>query len=209
MTETPIYVRHRDRMVQESVFEDLQNTLIACRWSAGTTTKPVVSPYAPNAGFQVVTTLPNQVLKAVAGSPVRLIDSFPEAESDTGPSVGSPSSGKVEPNTLALDDPNISDPVPLELGSPLQEVVYRFNLAFWAETVGIAQAVLNDLRDRYQGRIVSGDFIHLYDYNTDPELSVCRMEVDAFAYTRDVEDLAASFELTLFYGQLTITDVQP
>lgn len=90
----------------------------------------------------------------------------------------------------------------MELGSTATEVPYRFTLAISAESVGVAQALLNDLRDRYLGRIVNGEVIDLYDYNTDPTTPVARLDVDDFQYLRDDEVK----EVIVFYGQLLITD---
>ena len=201
------YVRHRDRMVQQSVFEDLVNTLIALRWMEGTTSRPVVDPYAPTEGWQTVTTPADQVLKIVKGKPIQIVDYFPEMPEDGEAVVADRDSGQTAPNTLAMDDGQAGEPSPLELGSNAVEVPYRFSMAFWASSVATAQALLNDLRDRYQGRVVSGDFINLYDYNVDPETVVTRMEVDAFQYLRPAEEAAALFEVTMYYAQLTLTDV--
>lgn len=201
------YVRHRDRMVKQSVQEDLVNTLIACRWIPGTTTRAVVSPYNPGAGKVVVTTTQAQVLKLVGANPIELIDYFPEATTVEAARAGDPDSGKTKPNTLATDDGQAGDPVPLELGSTLAEIPYRFTFAFWAASVGIAQALLNDLRDRYRGLIVNTDAIALYDFNVDPDAPVVAMPVESFSYVASGEDdLEGTYEATLFYAQLQITD---
>ena len=55
--------------------------------------------------------------------------------------------------------------------------------------------------------IVDGEFISLYDYNQEPPVEVVRMEVEDFQYVRDIENSAsAPYEVTMFYGQLTLTD---
>ena len=163
------YVRHRDRMVQESVFEDLKNTLIACRWMPGTTSRAMLDPSDPSAPAAPITTTQDRVLKIVGTNPINLIDSFPEAseiqdETESEQAVR----GQTPPNTLALDDAQAGEGQPAELGSTLTEVPYRFSLAFWGANVGIAQALMNDLRDRYAGRIIAADFIPLFDWNVDP-----------------------------------------
>ncbi|NUS01919.1 MAG: hypothetical protein HOV97_05070 [Nonomuraea sp.] len=201
------YIRHRDRMVQESVFEDLTNTLIACRWVPGTTTRPVVSPYDIPAGKQIVATTQDQVLKIVGANPVTLIDYFPESTSDDEGVAGEPASGHTPLNTLAIDDGQAGEPQLLELGSVMAEIPYRFSFAFWAANIGTAQALMNDLRDRYRGLIVNTDAVVLYDYNTDPDAPVTPMAVESFSYMRSADDQVASYEATLFYAQLTITDV--
>lgn len=198
---TVVYIRHRDRMVQESVFEDLVNTLIACRWMPGTTTRPVRDPYEPTAGFQTVTTAPDQVL-AMLTTPITMTDYYSELSDPDENTVGEPETGHTAPNTMALDDGQAGEAVPMELGSTATEVPYRFTLAISAESVGVAQALLNDLRDRYLGRIVNGEVIDLYDYNTDPTTPVARLDVDDFQYLRDDEVK----EVIVFYGQLLITD---
>lgn len=200
-----VYIRHRDRMVQESVYEDLVNTLIAFRWISGTTTRPVRDPYdGPDP--TVIQTDADQVLKMLGPNPITLIDYFPEATTDEAGLVGEPASGQTALNTLAIDDGQPGEPVPVELGSTLVEIPYRFTLAFWASSVGIAQALMNDLRDRYRGLVVNTDAIALYDYNTDPSAPVVAMPVESFSYVRPAEEEASSHEATMFYAQLTITD---
>lgn len=208
------YVRHRDRMVQESVFQDLMDTLIACRWMPGTTSHPVVSPWDRAAGFQIVTTTPDQVLALIGTdadgqpAPINVIDYFPEStgDDDEVPVVGDEERGHTQLNTLALDDGQAGDPTPLELGSRAVLQPYLFHLAFYANSDALAKALLNDLRDRYRGVLVSGDFVRLYDFNTDPTTPVVSMEVDGFQYTRDTESVSYTAEARLFYGRLAITD---
>lgn len=201
------YIRHRDRMVQESVYEDLVNTLIALRWIPGTTTRDVFDPYNPGNPRGPVTTTPTQVLKIVGEHPIQLIDYFPEATSDDAAVVGDPESGQTALNTLAIDDGMAAEPVPIELGSRLVEMPYRFTFAFWAATVGVAQALLNDLRDRYRGLVVFPEVVPLYDYITDSTTAVLNMAVESFVYTRSAEDEAAPHEALMFYAQLVVTDI--
>lgn len=201
------YVRHRDRMVQESVYEDLRDTLIACRWLSGTTTRRVVSPYAIGAGYQIVTTDADDLLKLADGSEVKIIDYFPEAG---GNDDATGASRKTDPNTLAMDTGVAGDPEFIELGSNLQEMPYTFTFAFYAVSDGAALALMNDLRDRYLGRIVTDDHLNLYNFN-DPDFDidtapVCRMEIDAFAYTQDAEAVTP-WEVHLYYGSLNILDI--
>lgn len=206
------YVRHRDRMVQESVMEDLQNTLIACRWMSGTTTRPVFDPESPGAEPQIITTTTAEVMKLVDkrddGTPaeVVLIDYFPEAggnDDDEG------KDRKTEYNTLAIDTGVAGEFRFMEMGSSLREQPYIFTLAFYAISDAVALALMNDLRDRYLGNIVSDDNLDLYNYNaagfnqaTPP---VCRMEVDYFRYSQDAERVSP-WEVSLYYAELGITD---
>lgn len=205
------YVRHRDRMVQESVFEDLQNTLIACRWMAGTTTRPVVDPANPQNGWDIVTTAApmNLVGKREDGTTpaeVVLIDYFPEAsgtDDDTG------KSRKTEWNTLAIDAGVPQNPQTVELGSNMVEQDYLFTFAFYASSDAVAIALGNDLRDRYMGRIVGDDHINLYDYN-DPTFSpstppITRMECNYFRWAQNLEQVSP-WEVHLYFGELSLTD---
>lgn len=208
------YVRHRDRMVQESVFEDLQNTLIACRWMHGTTSRKVVDPYAPELGWQIVTTAPADVLKLVGkrddGEPaeVVLIDYFPEAG---GNDDESGESRKTELNTLAVDDGVPGEAQFVEMGSNMQEQPYVFTMAFYASSDAVAKAMLNDLRDRYNGRLVSDDHLDLYNYN-DPAFDqdtppVVRMEIEFFRFEKNNSEQVTPWEVHLYFAELTLTDV--
>ena len=199
------FIRHRDRMVQESVFEDLDNTLIACRWKAGTTTRAVLDPFTPGAPAAVITTSSNQVLKLVQGYPVQLVDFFRESGGATTEEEAAVNKPNTPPNTLAIDDGQPGDSALLEMGSRITEQPYVFTMAFYGNSDSVAKALMNDLRDRYLGRIVTIDAIDLYDYNTDPDAVVCRMEVDAFRSSRNLEAVSAP-EVHLFFAELQITD---
>lgn len=197
MTVTGGYVRHRDRMVQESVYQDLKDTLIACRWMAGTTSRPVYDPNDPMSGPTTLTVATNQVLPLAQSSPIVLIDYFPEAEGE---------SFKTEPNTLALDNGTQGEQRLVELGSMSVEQSYVFTMAFWATSDAVALAVYNDLRDRYSGRIVRNETIQLWDFNSNASDPVAYMEVDQFRYSQNV-DAVAPAEVHLYFGELTITDL--
>lgn len=197
------YVRHRDRMIQESIYQDLRDTLIACRWMAGTTEQPVIDPNGGAIG--VLTVTQDEVLPLLEGQPINLIDYFPESEGST--AVGEPTTNRTPPNTLALDTGTRGDSEPLELGNVSAESVpYTFNLAFFASSDAVAQALLNDLVDRYRGRIVRGDTIALWNYNdpaaTDP---VNWLEVDSFRYTVNTDSVQAH-EVHLYFGELRVVD---
>lgn len=205
------YIRHRDRMVQRSVFEDLRNTFIACRWMAGTTSKPVRNPATPRtfdsatgmyslSPAEIITTTPEQILPLLDRVPVTLIDYFPEAEGDRARNERTPK------NTFAMDSGQPSDPIPAELGSSRQEQEYVFNLAFYASSDAVALALLNDLRDRYAGRIITGDGIDLYDWVSAPDVVAVRMDVESFRYARNEDPALAPSEVHLYFGELTLTD---
>lgn len=186
------YVRHRARMVHESVVEDLTDTLIACRWIPGTTTREVNNP--TGGAFEVVTVDDDEVF-ALVGTPLTVVNFFPD-----------PASGPPAMNTLAIDMPRPADPTDLEMGSGLQSQPYQISLALYAESDALAQALLSDLQDRYAGRLVRGQAIGLYDYLTDPDAVVAWMDVEAFRFARDVESALPS-EIHIYYAELEFADV--
>lgn len=191
--------------------EDLENTLIACRWKSGTTSRPVVNPYNPTVGWEVVTTPTNQVLKLVgkrvdstAAAEVVLIDYFPEAG---GNDDEAGESRKTELNTLALDTGVAQNPEYVEMGSNMTEQPYLFTMAFYASSDAVALALMNDLRDRYLGRIVSDDHLSLWNYNdSDADAPVVRMEVTAFRYQQDAEKVSP-WEVSLYFAELELVDI--
>ncbi len=192
------YVRHRSRMIQESVFEDLRDTLIATRWMAGTTARPV-NPIGGDP-YGLVTTAPDGIFPLAEDNPVRLLDYFPEAKGEVEP--GEP----VAKNTLAMDNGRPGDPSELELGSNSLEQPYSFNLAFYGVSDAVAEAVMSDLKDRYEGRILRGEVIALYDFVSAPDgPPVVHMEVESFRYSRDVEETSPA-EVHLFFAELIIND---
>lgn len=209
------YVRHRDRMVAQSVFDDVKNTLIACRWMAGTTSRLVIDPYNVEDGWQIVTVTEADLLpllgkkrsdpSAVAG--VDVIDFFPEAG---GNNDDQEASRKTELNTLAVDQGVSDEASYVEMGSNMMEQPYTFTMAFYAESDAVALAVMNDLRDRYQGRLITDDKLDLFDYNkpgfnnTSPP--VCRMDVERFTFERDLADKATPADVFLYFAQLELTD---
>lgn len=198
------YVRHRDRMVQESVFQDLRDTLIACRWLAGTTAHPVWDPYNANT-WGIVTTDSSETLPLLEDNPMVLIDYFPEAEGES--VTGEPETGQTALNTFALDNGSRIDSEPRELGNPTAEyVTYRFNMAFFAASDAVAQAVLGDLADRYRGRLIRPDSIALWNYNSPATDPVVRMDIDRFAFTSNQDQNIAPHEVHLYFAELEIQD---
>jgi hypothetical protein len=198
------YVRHRDRMIQESVFDDLRDTLIAFGWMSGTTSRPVVNPNDGTWGL--MTTAPADTLPLLEGSPVNLIDFFPEVEQNE---VGEPATGKTPFNTLALDNGTRMESSPLEMGNAVsEEVLYRFTMAFYAVSDAVAQALLGDLADRYRGRVVRDDTVELWNYNRNDPLPVVRMSVENFTFTSaaDQEQVSVPIELKLYFAELLIED---
>jgi len=205
-----LYIRHRDRMVQESVFEDLRNTLIACRWMDGATRAPVRDPATPtvfnsttgaydNPPSNIITTALKDILPLLEGTPVSLIDYFPELEGTR------PRNEKTPMNTFAMDSGQADDPQESELGSRRAEQMYTFNFAFYAISDAVAIAVMNDLRDRYSGRIVNRGAIDLYDWVNNPTTPVASLDIETFRYVRP-DDQVTTSEVHLYFGELSITD---
>jgi len=189
------FMRHRTRSIQESVFQDLQDTLIACRWMAGTTGHTVIDPDTGVNG--VIVRTDSDVYPITGGYPVILLDYFPEPGAVT------------IPNTLAVDVAQPGGTEYLELGSNLMTQPYLFSFAFFASSDAVAIAVMNDLTDRYQGRIVRPEYVDLFDQSL-PDLidPVSRLDVDVFRYSRDVQT-AAPHEVHLYAAELEITDYPP
>jgi hypothetical protein len=178
-------------MIQESVADDLANTLIACRWMAGTTTRAVKNP--ANNLVEVVTTAPSAVYPLTAGSPVRIIDEFPDG-----------SSTPVE-NTMAVSMPLPGDGEGIEMGSNFTEQPYLVSIGFYASTDALASAVLSDLKDRYEGRLVWGEAIPLINYLDDPDVIVSWMDVETFRYAADSETVAPDGP-RLYFAEVGIVD---
>lgn len=178
-TSNGTYVRHRPRMVRESIFQDLRDTLIRTDWLAGTTRDGLV------------TTTPSSTFPLLEGKPINLIDFFPEGVSET------------PPNTFAVDIGEPGDLVEGELGGYFEQP-YGFEFAFYASSDAVAIALFSDLTDRYMG-LSDSPFISLYNYLTDPPNLVVRMEVENFKYARN-QHTAAPNEVHLYSAQLEITD---
>ena len=182
---TPVggYVRHRSRMVRESVYQDLSDTLIRTRWLIGISSDAVETTTA-------------NAMALLEDSPLVLIDYFPDSEE--GPAV-------TPLNTFALDIGEQGEMVEGEMGGFFEQP-YTFNMAFYAKTDAVAMALMSDLRDRYLG-LSDSPFVSLFDYNSptpQPRL-VVRMEVDNFRYARDTQNVAPH-EVHLFFAALEITD---
>lgn len=178
------YVRHRSRMVRESVYWDLHDTLVRTQWLAGTTSDGLV------------TLAPTATLALLEGDPLNLIDYFPESHDQT--------TDPATPfNTFALDIGEQGEMVEGELGGHFEQP-YSFNMAFYAKTDAVAMALMSDLHDRYMG-LTESPYISLYNYLAATPNVVVRMEVENFRYARDVTNVAPH-EVHLFFAQLEITD---
>jgi len=206
------YIRHRARMVEQAVIHDITDTLIACRWMSGTTELLVVDPADRGAGYQQLMVDSSDILPIVgkrddgAVAEVVLVDYFPEA---SGYDDRKDADRKTELNTFALDHGLAGEPTYLEMGSNAMEQPYVFTMALYASSDAVASAVMNDLQDRYLGRIVRGDWIDLFDRNDalpapgdDP---MVRMGVDAFRHQQSAEQ-ATPWDVNIWYAELHITD---
>jgi hypothetical protein len=189
------YMRHRSRSIQESVFQDLQDTLIACRWMAGTTKQVVADPDTGNVG--IITRLEADVYPITDENPIELLDYFPEPGTATAL------------NTFAVDVAQPGESDEWELGSNMRTQPYLFGFVLFASSDAVAVAVMNDLADRYFGRIVRPEYIDLFDHSNPALIDpVSRLDVDVFRYSRDVQT-AAPHEVHLYVAELEITDYPP
>ena len=192
-----MYLRHRPRLVQQSVVTDLQDTLIACRWMVGTTSRAVLNPVTGL--VEVVTTGLDDVYPLAQDNqgavlPITLQEYFPEDAGEI-----------TRLNTFAVDVLKPEDPEDLELGSNAEERMYVFNFAgfFTSDAMGIS--VMSDLGDRYAGRLLGNESIDLIDFVADPATVAARMEIDVFRWTLDINGIAP--DAHLFFGELSIVDV--
>lgn len=185
------YIRHRVRMIQESILDDLKNTLIACRWVAGTTSLPVNNP--ETLAYEVVTTTEDETFGMIR-TPIQVVDVFPEdAES-------------ARVNTIAVGPGERGEDSLVEMGNgQLREQPYTFSIALFLESDALAQAILSDLQDRYAGRIVNGESIPLINFNDDPDTPVAYLEVETFRFARDAS-MAGSSAGELFFAEINIVD---
>lgn len=172
------YIRWRPRMVRQSVYNDMVQTLLRAGWPI---LEDGVRLDVPASQFQV--------------SPINIIEYVPEE--------GFGQDNPLLPNTLALDN---GLPGPMEeafLGGPMERP-YRFQYAFYAENDAVAQALLSDLYDRYMG-LADSPFITLFNYASATPTPVVRMEVETFQYTR-APDSVAAWERQLFLAVMELTD---
>lgn len=171
------YIRHRPRMVRESIFEDLGNVLGELGWLADKPT-PVM---------------------AMLSEPLKLTDYFPVEAIYQGE--------EVELNTLAIDQGTPNEPQYTELGSLARDQLYIFNLAFFAENDGIALSLFSDLSDRYKGaspNSFSREAVTLWNYNAATPTPVVEMEVLSFEVAKSPEQPAPG--RLLWFAQLVVSD---
>jgi hypothetical protein len=81
---------------------------------------------------------------------------------------------------------------------------YQFHFAFWAVSDACADALFQDLADRYNG-LTDAPFLSLFNYTVSPPTEVVRMECESFAWTESSDQVAANGQ-RLYFGRLLLTD---
>jgi hypothetical protein len=180
------YIRHRPRMVRQSVYEDIRELLAVLEWT-GESEDDVLG---------------------MLSSPILLKDYFPVNAVYQGE--------EVDINTLAIDQGTPSEPVYAELGSEAREQEYVFNIAFFAENDAVALSLFSDLSDRYKGNFRAANmpagfpphFTHesvaLYNYLDEPPTPVVDMDVLSFEVAKSPEQPAPG--RLLWFAELTVVD---
>lgn len=184
------YIRHRPRMVRQSVLEDLRATLIQLDWVPD---DPNWKPGDPYDADQFL---------GMLSSPVVVEDYFPVEAVYQGEAV--------EVNTLSIDQGTPQEPVYVEMGGEDRAQDYVFNFAFFAENDAVALALFSDLTDRYKGLLRYPDgsrayeSIALFNYLAATPNEVVRMEVTSFEVAKSPQQPAPG--RLLWFAQLVITD---
>lgn len=212
------YVRHRARMVRQSIYEDARHLLEVPRDYMG---RLADDPDVALDGGQpdVYSWLnadPALVLPLLGEYPLTFIEYFPEE--------GLQAYEKIALNTLALDNGAADPESEFELGG-LMAQQWTFTFAINSSTDAVAQALFQDLNDRYVGRLSIppqqelldnleiGDsapdpyrsrYITLYNYVETPPIPVTRMEVETFQFVKSTEEVAPGVQL--FFAELVVTD---
>lgn len=162
------YVRWRSRMVRESVWQDILQSLERTNWLGETP-------------MSILTT------------PIKLVEAYNEEALYQGQAP--------DPNTFSMDN---GRPGPLEedeLGG-MYGRHYQFGITFFAESDVVGLSLFEDLRDRYDG-LTDAPYISLYDYNTDPDEVVVRMESVSFGYALAPEQMANRH---LYFAEIIVKD---
>lgn len=173
------YIRHRPRIIRESVYEDLKKVLIDLDW------------IDPTGG--------EDYMGMLGDDPIILTDYFPVEAVYQGE--------EVEINTLAIDQGTQSEPERTELGGDNREQMHLFNLAFFAKNDGIALSLFSDLTDRYKGvNPAYGEYVNLYDYinEADPDEPFHDVSVLTFEVAKSPEQPAPG--RLLWFAQLIVLD---
>jgi len=215
------YVRHRARMVRQSIYEDARHVLETPRDYMGRLESDpdvVLGPDGPLV-YSWLHDDPDLTLPLLGEYPLTFIEYFPQE--------GLQAYEKIALNTLALDNGMAEPEKEYELGGLFSQE-WTFTFAINSSTDAVAQALFQDLNDRYVGRVrvppqqelldnlESGDTdpdpyaaarITLYNYVTDPPIPVTRMDVESFQFTKSAEEVAPGVQL--FFAELVVTDFVP
>lgn len=172
------YIRHRPRMVRQSIYEDLKVLLVDLRWMYNDDATP-------------------QPVMGMLSEPLKLTDYFPVEAIYQGEEVAL--------NTLAIDQGTPNEPQYTELGGTDREQLYIFNFAFFAENDGVALSLFADLSDHYKGvRPGEVEAVTLFDYNAATPTPVVEMEVLSFEVAKSPEQPAPG--RLLWFAQLVVSD---
>lgn len=220
--EEMAYVRHRARMVRQSVYEDAKHVLSIPRDYAG---RLASDPDVAKKSFNVPDVYswldndPTRTLPLLGEYPLTFIEYFPEE--------GLEAYEKIALNTLALDTGTSDPEQEYELGGFYSQK-WVFTFAINSSTDAVAQALFQDLNDRYVARVkvppqqellanleladnapdpYAASRITLYNYVTDPPIPVSRMEVETFQFAKSVEQVAPGVQL--FFAELVLMDLIP
>lgn len=207
-----LYVRHRARHIRQSVYRDARHALSVRRDYRGRVNATSGYAWLDDAATP-------RILPLLGDERLTFIDDFPEE--------GYEAYAKIALNTLALDNGRSEEEYEHELGGYMAQE-WTFNFAINASSDAIAQALFQDLNDRYVGRIgtppmpelldnlqaqesapesIKGGFITLFNYADDPPMPIVRMEVKTFRYAKMDEEVAPGVQL--FFGELVLTDLLP
>lgn len=215
------YVRHRARMVRQSVYEDARHVLQAPRDYMGRLADD--PDVALDGGQPDVYSWLNddltRTLPLLGEYPLTFIEYFPEE--------GLEAYEKIALNTLALDTGTADAEKEYELGGFYSQQ-WTFTFAINSSTDAVAQALFQDLNDRFVARVkmppqqelldnlevgdsapdpYAASRITLYNYVTTPPIPVTRMDVETFQFAKSVEQVAPGVQL--FFAELVITDLIP
>lgn len=179
------YIRHRPRMVRESVLEDLRATLVSLDWVPDDPNWRHGDPYDEGEFLGMLST------------PVVIEDYYPVEAAYQGENIA--------PNTLAIDQGTPQEPEYVELGGDDREQAYLFNLAFFAENDAVAVALFSDLSDRYNGiSPLTFQSVPLFNYLAATPTFIVNMEVTSFEVAKSPQQPAPG--RLLWFAQLTISD---
>jgi len=217
------YVRHRSRQVRQSVYRDAKHTLSTRRDYAGRLSDdPDVDTHLDGSPkvYAWLDSSEDHIMPLLGENPLTFIDYFPEG--------GFAAYEKIALNTLALDNGRSEEEYQFEMGGMMAQE-WTFNFAINASTDAVAQALFQDLNDRYVGRITmppqqelidnlesgddepkpfSSDRVGLYNYAASTPIPITRMEVESFRFAK-LPDEEVAPGVQLFFAELVITDYLP